>query len=96
MTEFKLMSRPRCYVVYEEPIGLLHTVVVHPHFIEVHTDLIGGMDFKVFQDGVEYEKYRHFTNWSRFEEAMPGTARCVSNSNPLRTTFPFRNGGDIQ
>ena len=94
MTQFKLLSRPRCYVVHED-IGLIHTVIQHTHTIEVHTDMVGGDDMRVRQDGVEYEKYRHFANWSRFEDAMPGTARCVSDANPLRTTFPFRNGGDL-
>ena len=95
MTQFKLLSRPRCYIVHEIPIGLIHTVIQHPHSIEVHTDMVGGDDMRVHQDGVEYEKYRHFANWSRFEEEMPGTAHCIFESSPLRTTFPFRNGGDL-
>lgn len=89
MTTFRLLCLPRCYVVQED-IGLIHTVIQHQHTVEVHTDMIGGVDMRVYVDGVEYEKYRRFKNWTQFSEAMPGTARCISDATPLRAVTRFR------
>jgi len=83
---FTVLERPQCVIVRED-IGFVHTVVIHTHTVEVYTDFIGGSDCRVMQDGVEYEKYRHFSNWMRFQEAMPGTAGAIRPISKNVRTF---------
>ena len=76
LMNFMVLERPQCVIVRED-IGFVHTVVIHIHTVEVYTDFIGGADCRISQDGVEYEKYRHFSTFERFHEAMPGTAGAI-------------------